>query len=88
MLLWQRKLREVNSSSDDATPWRLSIYQPSKDLIFRNPENLSSTEKKEKDLLLSGAPMTSRDDSYFLIPRGILDQAKSYTYAIQKRIQS
>lgn len=57
----KRKSREVNSSTDAATPWRVSIYQSSRDSIFRLAEHLSAKEAKERDGLFAGELVYIRD---------------------------
>lgn len=55
-----RRIREVNSSGDSATPWRISIFTSVREILFRQSEE-SVKEAKEKDILVAGEIVYIRD---------------------------
>jgi hypothetical protein len=56
-----RRLREVNSSVDAQTPWRLTVFTSIQDQKFRNIIESAPKEIKEKDVICGGDIVLIRD---------------------------
>jgi hypothetical protein len=56
-----RRLREVNSSVDAQTPWRLTVFTSITDQLHRNIIESAPKEVKEKDVICGGEIIMIRD---------------------------
>jgi len=56
-----RRLREINSSTDAQTPWRLTIFTSVNDQMHRNLIDSAPKELKDKDVLVGGDLVIIRD---------------------------